>query len=110
MLLHYFKIALRNLLMHKGLAFINVFGLSVGIACFSLFLLYAVNELNFDTFHKNANNIYRVYEWVQGMNSGEPSPSTSLPMPLAGALKKDLPDVMNAVRIRGDRGSDRRGL
>ncbi len=102
MLLHYFKITWRNLSMHKGLAFINVFGLSVGIACFSLFLLYAVNELNFDTFHKNANNIYRVYEWVQGMNSGEPGPSTSLPMPLAGALKKDLPDVMNAVRIRGD--------
>jgi putative ABC transport system permease protein len=86
------------------LAFINIFGLSVGIACFSLFLLYAVNELTYDQFHKNASNIYRVYEWYQGINGGEANASTSMPMPLAPALKKDLPDVVNAVRIRGDWG------
>ena|SRR5438552_12514539 len=63
MTIHYIKIALRNLATQKTLAFINVAGLSIGLACFSLFLLYSVNELSFDRFHKNADNIYRVW-WV----------------------------------------------
>jgi putative ABC transport system permease protein len=106
MIKHYFKVALRSLARQKVLAFINVFGLSIGIACFSLFLLYAENELTFDTFHKDANNIFRVYEQSKGLNGQEPSASTSLPMPLAKAIKQDLPDVLNAVRVRGDRGTN----
>ena len=66
MVKHYFKIALRNLGRQKILSFINVLGLSIGLACFALFLLYAVNEFNFDRFHKNADNIYRVYSWSEG--------------------------------------------
>jgi putative ABC transport system permease protein len=104
MIIHYFKIAIRNLFKQKMLAFINVFGLSAGIACFSLFLLYSINELNFDKFHKNAKNIYRIYEWTQNINNGDGGASTSMPMPLADALKQDLPDVMDVVRLRGDRG------
>jgi putative ABC transport system permease protein len=61
---NYFKIAIRNLAKQKTLAFIDIFGLSVGLACFSLFMLYAVNEFSFDRFHKNADNIYRMYLWV----------------------------------------------
>jgi putative ABC transport system permease protein len=61
MIKHYFKIALRNLGRQKILSFINISGLSIGLACFSLFLLYAVNEFSFDRFHKNADNVYRVY-------------------------------------------------
>ena len=60
MLKSYFKLAWRNLAKQKGLSFISLFGLSVGIACFILFLLYAVNEFNFDGFHKNADDIYLV--------------------------------------------------
>jgi putative ABC transport system permease protein len=104
MIKHYCKVAIRNLSKQKVLAFINVFGLSVGIACFSLFLLYALNELNYDKFHKNAKNIYRVYEWTRGLNGGDATASTSLPMPLAPALKQDIPDVTRAIRMRGDRG------
>jgi putative ABC transport system permease protein len=48
MIKHYLQIALRNLSRQKGLAFINVFGLSVGLACFTLFLLFAINEFSFD--------------------------------------------------------------
>ena len=59
MIKHYLKIAFRNLVKQKGLAFINIAGLSIGLACFSLFLLYAINEFSFDRFHKNAKNIHR---------------------------------------------------
>ena len=95
MIRNYFKIALRSLTKQKVLALINVFGLSVGIACFSMFLLYAVNEFNFDRFHKDANNIYRVYEWNAVMNGGQ----TNLPMPVGPALKQDLPGIENYVRL-----------
>ncbi len=98
MIKNYFKIAWRNLIKQKGLSFISVFGLSLGIACFSLFALYAWNEFNFDSFHQNAKNIYRVYTWTEATNGSEASGSILTPMPLGPAMKHDLPDVENETR------------
>src|SRR6266404_8684690 len=100
MIKHYFKIALRNFAKQKGLAFINVFGLSVGLACFTLFLLFAVNEFSFDRFHKNAKNIYRVYLNVAPMRGEEAHASSYLPIPLSPAMKQDFPEVENYVRYK----------
>jgi putative ABC transport system permease protein len=100
MIKHYFKIALRNLGRQKILSFINVSGLSIGLACFSLFLLYAVNEFSFDRFHKNADNIYRVYRWSDAMEGREASGDIYMPSPLGPAMKTDLPDVANYVRMQ----------
>ena len=46
----YFKIALRNLAKHKVNTFINVIGLSIGMACCLLIILYVTDELSFDRF------------------------------------------------------------
>src|SRR4051812_21081521 len=100
MLKHYFKIALRNLRRQKVLALINILGLSVGLGCFSLFLLYAVNEFSFDRFHKNAKNIYRVYRWTEAMQGEKASGDIYLPMPLGPAIRQDIPDVENYVRLQ----------
>ena len=106
MLKHYFKIAVRNLGRQKILSFINVSGLSIGLACFSLFLLYAVNEFSFDRFHGNANNIYRVYRWTDAMEGQEAQGDVYMPSPLGPAMKADLPEVANYVRMYdGWRGS-----
>ncbi|MBS1528110.1 MAG: ABC transporter permease, partial [Bacteroidetes bacterium] len=96
---NYLKVALRNLVNQKILTFINVFGLSVGLACFILFLLYAVNELSFDSFHKNGKDIYRVYEYTKGVG-GSSGNNVSTAMPLGPAMQKDLPEVLNYVRIK----------
>jgi putative ABC transport system permease protein len=84
----------------KGLTAIKTLGLSIGLACFSLFLLYTVNEFSYDRFHTNARQIYRVYDWWDfGDRAGtEPSSST----PLGPAMKQDLPDVADYVRIKPD--------
>ena len=82
MIKHYFKIALRNLGRQKILSFINISGLSIGLACFSLFLLYAVNEFNFDRFNKNADDIYRVYRWSEAMNGQDAIGDVYMPSPL----------------------------
>src|SRR6476659_4560922 len=99
MIKQYFKIAIRNLLKQKGLALINVMGLSIGIACFSLFLLYAVNEFSFDRFHKHGDHIYRVYRATEAMGEQQAEADVYLPMPLGSAFKQDLPDVEEYVRM-----------
>ena len=99
MLRHYFKIGFRSLLKQKLLAFINVFGLSIGIACFILLSSYAINEFSFDRFHKNGKDIYQVYEWRRPV-SGNEETSLSTAMPLGPAMKKDIPDVMEYIRLK----------
>ncbi len=75
-------------------------GLSIGIACFSLFLLFAVNEFSFDRFQKDAKNIFEVYQWNDAYEADPASGSPYLPMPLGAALKQDFPDVENYVRFK----------
>ncbi|HVY73348.1 MAG TPA: ABC transporter permease [Puia sp.] len=60
MLRNYLKTALRNLSRNKVYSFINIAGLSLGLACSMLILLYVKDELSYDHFHKNAAQIYRV--------------------------------------------------
>ena len=62
MLKNYLKIALRNLRRYKGYAFINTFGLAVGIACCLLIVRYVQDELSYDRFHENADRIVRLAE------------------------------------------------
>ncbi len=60
MLKNYFKIALRNLQRNKVYSFINIAGLSLGLACAMLIILYLKDEVSFDRFHQNVNHIYRI--------------------------------------------------
>lgn len=100
MIKHHFKIAIRSLRRQKVLSFINVLGLSLGLACFILFLLYSVNEFSYDRFHKQADDIYRVYRWTEPMNGEDAEGDVYLPMPLGPALKQDFPDVQEYVRMQ----------
>ena len=97
MLKSYFKLAWRNLAKQKGLSFISLFGLSVGIACFILFLLYAVNEFNFDGFHKNADDIYLVQNGRTDAKD-EIGGWIFTEMPLGPAMKQELAGVKEDVR------------
>lgn len=60
MIKNYFKTAFRNLARSKVYSFINMAGLSIGLACAILIMLYVKDEVSFDRFHKNVNNIYRI--------------------------------------------------
>ncbi|HEY2727913.1 MAG TPA: ABC transporter permease, partial [Parafilimonas sp.] len=101
---NYFKIAWRNFQQQKIFSFINISGLSIGIACFCLLTLYAYNELSFDKFNKNANNIYRPYVWFSGTNEypaeGYMDYSGATSATLGEAMKKNFPDVVNYVRFQ----------
>lgn len=57
---NYFKTAFRNLLQNKIYSFINIAGLSLGLACAILIMLYVNDEISYDRFHKNLGRIYRI--------------------------------------------------
>lgn len=100
MIKNYFKVAFRNLYKKKGLSAINILGLSIGLACFSLFLLYALNELTYDRQHENGENVFRVYRWTEAIAGREATGDAHLPMPLGPAMKDAFPDVEEVVRFR----------
>ncbi|MGD8536201.1 MAG: ABC transporter permease, partial [Candidatus Aminicenantes bacterium] len=100
MLRNYLKFAFRNLKRHKIYSFINIFGLAVGMACAILILLWIQDELSYDRFHENANDIYRVVEKWQ-YSSGEMDYNRVTPGPLAPVLKADYPEIILSTRIFG---------
>lgn len=100
MLKSYIQTAIRSLRQQKFLASITIFGLSIGIACFALFLLYTLNEFNFDRFHTKATHIYRAYRWSAISADGRGQSVLYLPMPFGPALKNDIPEVKNFVRVK----------
>lgn len=103
---NHLKIAFRSFLKQKGLTLINILGLSIGLACFNLFLLYAVNEFSYDRFHEKADQLYRVYRWSEAMEGSEAGGDPYMPMPLGPAMKQDFPDVENFARFREGWGED----
>lgn len=60
MIRNYFKTAFRNLWSSKTFSVINISGLSVGLASCMLIFLYAMDEVSYDRFHANADNIYHL--------------------------------------------------
>src|SRR5882672_2299834 len=60
MLKNYLKIAWRNLFRHKGFAVSNLLGLTIGMTCSILIFLWVHDELSYDKFHTNHDNIYQV--------------------------------------------------
>jgi len=60
MIRNYFKIALRNIQRNKIYSFINIAGLSLGLAAAMLIILYVKDEVSYDRFQKNFDNTYRI--------------------------------------------------
>ena len=87
----HFKIAIRNLVKHKRFTLLNILGLAVGLASFLLILLWVRDELSYDRFHENADDIYIVFR----NNQGKPSGVTS--KMLAPALQTDVPEIIDAT-------------
>jgi putative ABC transport system permease protein len=97
MLRNYFKITLRNIARSKGYSFINIFGLSLGIACCFLTTNYVAFEFSFDNFHPNVDRTYRVDQTMiwepDGGTWGSSGPA------LAPLLARDYPEVEEVTRI-----------
>src|SRR5882672_1790286 len=95
MFTNYFKVAIRNLLRQKGFSFITIFGLALGISCTALIGMWVSDELSYDRFHKDYDRIYRITATLPELKVH----AAVSPAPLALAIKNEIPEVEEAVRI-----------
>jgi putative ABC transport system permease protein len=95
MILHNFLISFRNIKRNKSTFFINLIGLSSGLACALLIYLWVNDELNFDKFHKKDSQLFQVMERNQVSNGVEITGATSCI--LAETLAKEMPEVEYAI-------------
>src|SRR5256714_3351958 len=98
MLKNYLKTAWRNLVKNKTFSFINIAGLSIGMAACLLILQYVSFELSFDQFHKNADDIYRVYN-NRYQNGKLIQHGTITYSAIGKAMNDDYEEVIENVRV-----------
>lgn len=97
MIIHYFKIALRNITKFKTYSAINILGLVVGFTCFLLIALFIVNELNYDKYQEKGDRIYRLALGSVSENKMVTSISSGA-MPFT--LKQEYAGIEEVVRLK----------
>jgi len=96
MIRNYLKIGWRNLTKNRSYAFINIFGLSLGIACSIVIFTIVKYHLGFDNFHENKDRIYRIVtEW----HDDEPGFSEAVPSPVGRAFRTEFTFAEKTARV-----------
>ncbi len=97
MIKNYIKIAFRHFKKQKGYSFINIAGLAVGMACCILIFLWVYDELSFDRYHENADNICRITyaEEIGGAYDHYAVP----PFVAAPTFAAELPEIITFTRL-----------
>ncbi|UBM57292.1 ABC transporter permease [Marinilongibacter aquaticus] len=95
MIRNYIKIAWRNVLRQPGYSFINIFGLSLGMAVAILIGLWVSSETNHDNYFKDKDQIAQMFQ-SQTFN-GEVSTGPAIPRPLEMVLRKDYNDYFKRI-------------
>jgi len=97
MLKNYFKIAWRNLIKDRQFTFLNLVGLSTGLACALLIWLWVSDELNMDKYNDNDRQLYQVMKNIKHDNIIETTENTA--GLLANALAAEMPEVEHAATV-----------
>ncbi|GAB5522549.1 MAG: ABC transporter permease [Roseivirga sp.] len=96
----YLRIAIRSLLKNKVYAFLNIFGLTVGITCSLLIFLYVQDELTYDQHHTKADNIVRASCEYFLPNDGGSEKWAQISGVVAEYMVKDYPEILSSVRFQ----------
>ncbi len=94
---NYLKVAIRNLSKRKIYSLINIVGLATGMAICLMIVLFIKNELSYDRFEKNKDQIYRMV--VDRKYPGRSTSYSLIPQSFAQTIKQEIPEVTEAVRI-----------
>ncbi len=97
MIRNYIKIAFRSIASNKVYAFINIFGLAVGLASTLVIFAYVRYELSYDDFHPGVERLYRVAETYE--QSERTTKSTFTYSPLAPLIQSNLASVEKTLRL-----------
>ncbi len=101
MIKSYFKSAWRNITRNKLTAFINVFGLAIGLSCSLLIWLWVSDELSYNRFFPGVENIYEVH--VNAPFNGDTITMTASPGPLAEVIQSTIPQIEQATKMTSGR-------
>lgn len=93
---NYIKTTFRNLWKNKTYSFLNIFGLAIGIACAALIFLWVEDELTYNHYFTNRDNLYIVKD--QQTYDGTTYTFDATPGPMAGAIKAEIPGIKNTAR------------
>ena len=105
MLKNYITTSIRNILRYKGQSFIKIFGLSIGIAACMFIYLFVADELSFDKFHKNRDQLYRFVQVQFDEGSGkEIGLQPYIPTPVGPELIQSIPQVRFQTRFVNSSG------
>src|SRR5690242_11022057 len=97
MIKNYLKVAWRNLMKSKIFSFINIIGLSVGLTCCMLIAVYLYNELSYDKYHKNINQLFQLA--TSFIKDGKEDKTPNTPAPMAAAMKQEYPEIEETARL-----------
>ncbi|HPM02636.1 MAG TPA: ABC transporter permease, partial [Candidatus Cloacimonadota bacterium] len=97
MLSSYFKVAIRNIMKTKLYSFLNILGLSIGLAGLILIILYTYYQMTYDTYHQNADRIYRIASKFSV--DGKEDLFAASSFAIAPLFKEDYPEVEDFVRF-----------
>jgi len=98
MLKNYLKTAIRNLAQNKVLSFINIAGLSVGLACCILILLYTKDEVSYDQFHIQKDQLYQLT--CNRIEKDHTSEKFAIAAMVQGpAFKREIPEIKEFTRV-----------
>ncbi len=98
MLFNYLTVAFRNLTRNKFSTLVKLFSLSVGMICFAIISLFVYDEMSYDKFHRNPEQVFRVVKDFVN-EEGSALPDATTPPALAPALSRELPEVAHATRV-----------
>lgn len=96
MTIHFFRFFFRGLKRHAGYSFINISGLSLGLATVLLIMIYVVDETSYDRFHKDHEKIFRVVSTID--MGGEVMNLTFTPNALSNVIHEEYPQVEYITR------------
>ena len=89
---------LRNISRNRVYAFINVFGLSIGLASAILILLFVTSELSYDKEHKNADHIYKLY--IEGVLEGRELMGGHSAIASGPVFQDEIPEIKEFARFK----------
>ncbi len=98
MLQNYLNTALRNFRKYKGYTFINVLGLTVGITCSLLIMLWVSDELSINKFHEKHTRLYQILRNMY-LTSGQVITTEAIPQPVKPLLETKYPEVDKVTLI-----------
>lgn len=98
MIKNYLKVTIRNMVRNKLFTFINIFGMSISLACCIILFIFTQGELNFDKQH--GKDIYRLISELKQID-GETFKTATSSVPVAHTVKDEIPEIIYAARTTG---------